>query len=155
MLELESALEFEAALEEEFFAALTARRGRANALPRKRLEIRADFDALLQRASSASRSLPRVAPFAAPDAAESQFAERISAVLRHARVARRRSFLLRSVRLAARRGRICRRLPRSFQDSPLPDQDSARPELSGLHLFRDENVPGPVLRRLHERGIRR
>ena len=38
---------------------------------------------------------------------------------------------------------------RSFQDSPLPDQNPPRSEFSRLHLFGNENVPRAMLRGLH------
>ena len=53
-----------------------------------------------------------------------------------------------------RRGRkVCQRFTRLLQDAPLRGRPPSRSTISRLHLFRNENVPRPMLQRLYRRGL--
>ena len=76
-------------------------------------------------------------------------------MLRDTKDSRGRCVLFRAVCLAEGCGRVWRGLSRPVQDTPLPNQNLARPEFSRMHLLGDEDVPGALLCGLHEAGIRR
>ena len=61
--------------------------------------------------------------------------------------------VLRPVFHAGCGGKVRQRLARSVQDAALRRRPSSRSRLSRLHLFRDEDVSGAVLQRLHRRRV--
>ena len=69
------------------------------------------------------------------------------------KIRRRLRSLFRPVRFPQSRGCLRRSLSGPLQDSPVPDQNPARSDVSRLYLFGNENVPRTVFRGLHESGI--
>src|ERR1022692_3900251 len=51
--------------------------------------------------------------------------------------------------------KVHERLPRLLQNAPLRGRSASRSQIPRLHLFRDEDVPGPLLQGLQRRGILR
>src|SRR5258707_10545256 len=136
-------------------------RGRArHSLPPHGLALRTNLHLLSTRETTFSQPLPEVNAVAPSRRAEGELAQRLSTLLcdaphsggfcgnPHGRC------LLRPFRFATLRGSLRRQRARLFQSAPLPDQNSPRSFFPRLHLFRNEDVPGALFRRLHKKRLR-